>query len=342
MNEIVTGAFASANGYSGFRSYFDEIFGIFSLDRVFVLKGGPGTGKSTLLRKLGEKYKAYGVSCESFLCSSDPNSLDAILLKKDKRRVAILDGTAPHQTDAKLPGAKDALINLAESIDSERMTPYQKELEELFLKKKLQYKKGYEFLSICGAIDTKIRAESESLGLASIYGELTEPLFGAQKGAISYRLYHAFGKDGEIFTSPPFLGATHTISLLGNPYTVQAFMRRIRRFILENGYEATICPSAYDHDSTQFIYLSSLDLLYTTLLTKNPTRVFSFPEEVYEGKEEMEGFVRGMKKRAQNCFFEAFRFHRRMEEIYREVIDFSDVNKKADRIDEEIAKIFFG
>ena len=278
MNTIASDAFASANGYNGFRSYFDEIFGIFSFHRIFVLKGGPGPGKSTLLRRLGEKYRALGISCENFLCSSDPHSLDGVILDNGKARVAILDGTAPHQTDAGLPGAVDCLVNLAESVNEEKISPYKRELEALFQKKSLFYKKGYEFLSLCGAIDIKIKAENKIDGLANAYGELTEPLLRAKKGTLSYRLYHAFGKEGELALSPAFFGASHKICLLGNRYATHHLMRRIRRYITENGYEATVCPDALDHECTRHIYLPSLDLLYTTSSVKSPTRVFSFPE----------------------------------------------------------------
>ena len=339
MDIRLSGAFASANGYSGFRSYFDEIFGVFSFDRIFVLKGGPGTGKSTLLRRLGEKYSAMGISCENFLCSSDPHSLDGVILDNGRARVAILDGTAPHQTDAKLPGAKDCLVNLAESVSEERISPYKKELESLFQKKSLLYKKGYEFLSLCGAIDTKIKAENKIEGLANAYGEMTEPLFRGKKGALRYRLYHAFGKEGELSVSPPFSGAAHKIRLMGNRYATHHLMRRIRRYITENGYEATVCPSAFDHESTEHIYLPSLDLLYTTRDVKEPTRVFPFPEPGYEAKEELDAFVSGMKRRAQACFLDAFREHRRMEEIYGDTIDFSDVDAKTRQIDLQIEEI---
>ena len=49
MKEIY---FASANGYRGFRSYFNEVFAEEGLDKLFILKGGPGTGKSTLMKRL--------------------------------------------------------------------------------------------------------------------------------------------------------------------------------------------------------------------------------------------------------------------------------------------------
>ena len=48
--------FGAANGFYGFRSNFDRIFSSEHLNKLFIIKGGPGTGKSTLLRKIKEKY----------------------------------------------------------------------------------------------------------------------------------------------------------------------------------------------------------------------------------------------------------------------------------------------
>jgi Mrp family chromosome partitioning ATPase len=45
--------FAAANTEMGFRSLFDEIFAPEKFRRIYILKGGPGTGKSTLMRNLG-------------------------------------------------------------------------------------------------------------------------------------------------------------------------------------------------------------------------------------------------------------------------------------------------
>ena len=44
-------SFISANSERGFFSLYDEVFDMHSFDRIFILAGGPGTGKSTLLRQ---------------------------------------------------------------------------------------------------------------------------------------------------------------------------------------------------------------------------------------------------------------------------------------------------
>ena len=46
--------FAAANSFNGFVSYFDCIFDSKDFSKIYVLKGGPGTGKSSLMRSVKE------------------------------------------------------------------------------------------------------------------------------------------------------------------------------------------------------------------------------------------------------------------------------------------------
>ena len=42
--------FAASNSSTGFVSYFDVIFNPKSYEKIFILKGGPGTGKSHFMK----------------------------------------------------------------------------------------------------------------------------------------------------------------------------------------------------------------------------------------------------------------------------------------------------
>lgn len=78
--------------YGGYDTAFPQEMekqGIFT----YILKGGPGCGKSTLMRQIAEVF-CDREPVERYFCSSDPHSLDAVVLTKSK--VAIVDGTAPH------------------------------------------------------------------------------------------------------------------------------------------------------------------------------------------------------------------------------------------------------
>ena len=111
MNGNMRKLFPGANTSNGFYSYFDYIIPK-DVNRIFCLKGGPGVGKSSLMKKIARDFVERGYDVEIFPCSSDPGSLDAVLIKKLK--VVLLDGTAPHVVDPKIPGAIDEIVNFGD------------------------------------------------------------------------------------------------------------------------------------------------------------------------------------------------------------------------------------
>lgn len=85
--------FLGANSPAGFYSLYDHLLPPEEARAIYILKGGPGCGKSTLMRKIGAWAEEAGLETEYILCSGDPDSLDAVILPG--RDVAIVDGTAP-------------------------------------------------------------------------------------------------------------------------------------------------------------------------------------------------------------------------------------------------------
>ncbi len=85
--------FPGCNTSLGFYSFYDYIAPP-DATRIFVIKGGPGVGKSTFIRGIGEALVARGMDVEFHHCSSDNSSLDGLYIPAIK--VAIIDGTAPH------------------------------------------------------------------------------------------------------------------------------------------------------------------------------------------------------------------------------------------------------
>lgn len=86
--------FPGGNTCRGFYSFYDHIIEP-DATHIFVIKGGPGVGKSTFMRKTGEELLTRGFDVEFHCCSSDNNSLDGIVVPAIK--VALIDGTAPHR-----------------------------------------------------------------------------------------------------------------------------------------------------------------------------------------------------------------------------------------------------
>lgn len=111
--------FAGSNTGVGFHSFYDHVAGP-EARRVFIIKGGPGIGKSTMMRRVGEALWEAGWPVEIFYCSSDTGSVDGIAAPG--LGAAILDGTAPHIMEPTDPGAVGEVVNLGDYWDRSQIS----------------------------------------------------------------------------------------------------------------------------------------------------------------------------------------------------------------------------
>ena len=94
MDEHRVQYFLGANAPDGFYSLYPQLIDLERARAVYILKGGPGCGKSTLMRRVAQAMEEKGASVEYIACSGDPDSLDAVVFPA--LNTAIVDGTAPH------------------------------------------------------------------------------------------------------------------------------------------------------------------------------------------------------------------------------------------------------
>ncbi|MGQ9513241.1 PRK06851 family protein [Thermodesulfitimonas sp.] len=117
--------FPRGNTAAGFYSYYDQIIDP-DARRIFIIKGGPGTGKSTFMRQIGEEMLARGFDVE-FMCSSSANgSLDGVVIPAI--RVALIDSTAPHGVNPKNPGVVDEIVHLGDFWDEAKLRAHKEEV----------------------------------------------------------------------------------------------------------------------------------------------------------------------------------------------------------------------
>ena len=77
----------------GTVNFIDEI--TTSLKERYFIKGRPGTGKSTFLKKLSSLLTEKGYTIEQYYCSFDPHSLDMVVCRE--MGFCVFDSTAPHE-----------------------------------------------------------------------------------------------------------------------------------------------------------------------------------------------------------------------------------------------------
>lgn len=134
--------FATANTGDGFVNYLGQINGD---DFLFILKGSSGSGKNTFMKQVGEYFKNKGFSIEYFFCSSDVLSLDGIRIVEKK--VAIVDGTAPHILNGEMVGVNSQIINFEEFVDL-NVKKNESVLRKLIEAKKNKYENYYKYLNL--------------------------------------------------------------------------------------------------------------------------------------------------------------------------------------------------
>ena len=103
-----TNWFLGANTAEGFFSRFDQLHPGIRIRKNVIIKGGPGCGKSTFMKTLRGCAEALGADTESYLCSSDPASLDGLFIPA--LGLAFVDGTAPHADATKKKQARIAPV----------------------------------------------------------------------------------------------------------------------------------------------------------------------------------------------------------------------------------------
>lgn len=218
--------FAASNSADGFKNYYGECFE--RVDRLFIIKGGPGTGKSTLMRRIANMAEARGGSVERYFCSSDHTSLDGVILDLGGERVGVIDGTFPHPYIERLPGLREEIINTGRFWDRKILKKNSDRIRELSQKKGERYNTAYAYLRACG-------------NLNEVYNSYVKSWIDTQKmnGAVERLVKKLQG--GESFHSMPAL--VNCIGMLGQAHldTLEECADKIYLLVGDCGQEEYLC-----------------------------------------------------------------------------------------------------
>lgn len=132
--------YADGNTSRGYYNLFAN--NLADLKKIFILKGGPGTGKSSLMKTVGEQWVEKDYDVEYIHCSSDNNALDGVL--NSSLKIGIVDGTMPHVIEPTAPGAIEEYVNLGDAWDSSKLEPCVDNILDLRYRINNAYRKAYE------------------------------------------------------------------------------------------------------------------------------------------------------------------------------------------------------
>lgn len=326
--------FISANGYDGFRTRQGTLYRSECFDRIFIILGGPGTGKSSLMRTVAEAADQVGAEIEYIYCSSDPASLDGVILSKGGHRVALLDGTAPHERGASVPGAIDELVHLGACWDTEMLIQSKDRIQNEKKEADAAYARARSYLAVAGELSRALSLEldriieQEKLA-AAVTRELRsvrvtnrsfeEVRYLSACGAGGVVRLNTFAKECDVVCVTNEYGAAH-----------RYLNEMLARLQSEGVYGYWRFPSCYDDKITEGIYLPQNKRLY---LIDNGERCerkinikrFVNKEKEVAGRAHIRRLLRLREEMvgvACESFGEAASRHFALEKIYGQAMDF--------------------
>jgi hypothetical protein len=263
--------FPGGNTPQGFFSYYSHIIPA-NATRIFVLKGGPGTGKSTFMRRMGEAMVARGYDVECHHCSSDNNSLDGLVIPL--LQVAFIDGTAPHIVDPKNPGCVDEIINLGEFWDErkivqhkQRVLAYNREIGESFQRAYRLLKAAKALYDDWAAVNTRAldivwaNRKAEEL-IAAVFAGANS--IGA--GKVRKLFASAITPDGAVnYLDSSVWRAKHCYIISGDPGTGKGtVIQKLINAAIVRGLDVEVFYCPLDPEKPEHIVIPQLDTAVTT------------------------------------------------------------------------------
>ena len=331
--------FAAANTENGFRSLFGDIFAPEKFRRIYILKGGPGTGKSTMMKKIASIAQSRGFDVEYICCSSDPDSLDGVIIAE--LSVAVLDGTAPHVTDPIYPGAVERIVNLGEAFDFHLLEENRDRLIPLIRAKKEAYRSAYRFLSAAGKMEREhdeslrdcylpTKADAAVKRMAASFrktknGRERRRYISAICGKGHYRLHTLRAQAEKVYAVTDKNGAGYL------------FMETLYERLHSEGFSLTVCDHPVCGERKEAILLDDEGVLFyvcddkeAVLADKIVNAMRFIDNERWAQKKRRLRLIRKCESAvldgAVACFGEAGALHEKTEAIYGACVDFSKVD----------------
>ena len=327
--------FGAMNSYSGFRCNFDKIFNPADYEKLYLLKGGPGTGKSSLMKKLSSYFDGKGYRISEIYCSSDTSSLDGLIIESALAKVGIFDATAPHEYDMKLPGAADEIINLGACWESCVLEMEREKIERLTTVKKRHYRAAYSYLKLAGDFaaaekEILLKAFDKNALLKNHAGLLPTTTVKGKRREIPIS---AFCRDGYVIRdsfAPLFKGTISVSNKYGSGLIIMnTILDWLSARSTELNYSPYVlnpedCDCIFIHDSQTLIKISSGGI--------ECLDCFNLNDDAIEELDRLEARRLEYEELSKNELSAASVAHFALEEIYTPSMDFGMVNKILERI----------
>lgn len=353
--KVKSAFFPAANTPKGFVSFFDELYNPYRSCEAYIIKGGPGTGKSSFMRSVEKAAEKKGFSAERFYCSSDPSSLDALLIPE--KGICLCDGTAPHVMEPRFPGAVENIINLGDFWDRKKLRRNADEIRRLFFENSVYHRRSAAYLAAAGHINMQNRAiaadyikreKIDSFANRFIYRELM-PKKKGEPGERTKRFLSAISPQGNIFLADTVRSLCPYVVGIDDSEGVAATLiaERIGEGAIRNGYNAIYCYCPMNPAECEHILIPEKGVAFVRL--NGASGETECNRIIHTGRFMAEGFCENraviklnarvrdeLVKESVSCLRKAKEVHDRLESIYTEAMDFDRLNEFTQQFTDEL------
>ena len=354
-----TSFFLGANTPEGFVSFFDELYNPYKSCNAYIIKGGPGTGKSTLMKKIGNFLQDKGYDTSFIYCSSDERSLDGLYVPA--LNLSIADGTSPHLLEPKFPGVSENIINTGEFWNKAELKKHENEIKTLTVENSLHHRRSSSYLAAAGKLnDENVRICRNFLREDKIHSSavrFSARECGKNKKGEPGKKYKCFlsgitpsgcvFKDETVNTlCTRVIGIEDEYSAVSNLLCEECAYQ-----VLKRGYDVIFCHCPMRPRECEHIIIPELSLCLITLKKTHPTalkcdRIIHAKRFMTEGIENHKRRLTFNRKVMQElllqsvtCLKTAKSVHDRLEKIYIDAMDFDSLNNCEEKLKGEIASL---
>lgn len=345
--------FPGGNTSEGFYSFHDNII---SPDRnmLYILKGMPGGGKSSMMKEIGKRAYEKGYTVELHHCPSDPSSIDAVVIEELK--IGIIDGTPPHSMDPTYPGISETIVDLTQFINAEKILNSKADIVEAKANNKKAYRRAFNYFKAAKSIYEEIEETNKEFvdfkGINKLSKEKIDEIFSmeAKDTKRDFKVRKMFSS---AYTPNGYVDNTKSIlAYVNNRYYIKGdigtgksdFLKRLVDEAKLRDYHIEIYYNSLIPSKIESLIIFELDTIISsnlkTLEFSNNVidfnQYFNKPEvkpeeENYEVKifnELVLGGIEGLRGAKDN--------HLVLEEAYKKCVDYKGVDEAREKIWNEI------
>lgn len=342
--------FLGSNSPAGFYSLYSTLSDSPRAEQIYILKGGPGCGKSSFMRRVARHAQAAGQPTEEILCSGDPDSLDGVLLPG--LRAVILDGTAPHVIEPRCPGALDRYVDLSRFYDCAALRPLREKLQTASEQYREHYQQAYRCLGAAGELRRnlqeaagrpEVRRHLEKRAAGIIKRELKR---GGGSGGTEYCFLSALTHRGRVMLWDTVSAqAERVYSLSDSAGLAHDLLTPIFTAARAAGQRVIACRDPLAPHRLAHLLLPDLSLAFVTSAPEAPwphrahrhlrLDAMADSEELRARRPQLR-FTRkvaaALEEEGVSCLAQAKRTHDELEGLYNPHVDFDGVYAAADRL----------